>query len=173
MPAFLSAVKSSVQIACSWPAGGSMDPAMRVAIALGLVLATLVNARAGLSPTLDEALKKATFVYVQSERKTGDFGKAAEIWFHYEDGKVYVGTRPTSWRVKRLGWKRAKARIAVGKIDGPSFEARGELVKDHAVEERLMADYAKKYPDGWTKFEQAFRDGFKSGERVVVRYTPQ
>ena len=36
-----------------------------------------------------------------------------------------------------------------------------------------MADYAKKYPDGWAKYEQAFRDGFKSGERVVVRYTPE
>jgi hypothetical protein len=150
-----------------------MHGSMRRAIAVGLVLVALATARAGLSPTLDQALRSATYVYVQSERKGGEWSKPAEIWFHYEDGKVYVGTRPTSWRVRRLGWKRTKARIAVGKADGPSFEARGELVKDHAIEERLMADYAKKYPEGWAKHEQAFRDGFKSGERVVVRYTPE
>ena len=143
------------------------------AIALGLVLLAFARGHAGLAPAVDEALRKATYVYVQSERKTGEWSTPAEIWFHYEEGKVYVGTRPTSWRVKRLGWKRTKARIAVGTADGPTFEARGELVKDRAVEDRLMADYAKKYPEGWAKFEQAFRDGFKSGERVVVRYTPE
>jgi len=86
---------------------------------------------------------------------------------------VYVGTRPTAWRVKRIGWKRSKARIAVGKVDGPSFVAKAEVVKDPDVERRMMEDYAKKYPDGWKTHEQAFRDGFKSGERVLVRYTPE
>jgi hypothetical protein len=110
---------------------------------------------------------------VQSERKSGEWSKPAEIWFFYEDGKVYVGTRPTSWRVRRIGWKRTKARVAVGKVDGPSFEATAELVKgDRALEDRMMAAYAKKYPDGWAKYEQNFRDGFKSGDRVIVRYTP-
>jgi hypothetical protein len=150
-----------------------MDAAMRRALALGVVLLACATSQAGLAPATDEALRKATYVYVQSERKTGEWSKPAEIWFHYEDGKVYVGTRPTSWRVKRLGWKRTKARIAVGKADGPVFEARGEIVKDHAIEDRMMADYAKKYPEGWTTYEKAFRDGFKSGERVVVRYTPE
>ena len=144
----------------------------RVLIALCLLLATS-ELRAGLAPDVDKALRDSTYVYIQSQRKTGEWSKPAEIWFHYADGKVYVGTRPTSWRVKRIGWKRTKARIAVGKADGPSFAARGDLVKDHAIEAQLMADYAKKYPDGWAKYEQAFRDGFASGERVVVRYTPE
>ena len=146
---------------------------MRHALAIALVLLGTNGARGGLAPEVDKALRESPYVYVQSQRKTGEWSKPAEIWFHYEDGAVYVGTRPTSWRVKRIGWKRTKAHIAVGKATGPSFEARGELVKDGAVEARLMADYAKKYPDGWTKYEQSFRDGFKSGERVVVRYTPQ
>jgi hypothetical protein len=75
--------------------------------------------------------------------------------------------------VRRSGWKRTKARIAVGKPDGPAFEATGALVKDPAVQQRLMDDYAKKYPERWEKYAQDFRDGFKSGERVVVRYTPK
>ena len=146
---------------------------MRRAVAAAVVLSLAAVVQAGLTPELDKALREATYVYVQSERKTGDWSKPAEIWFHYDGGKVYVGTRPTSWRVKRLGWKRTKARIAVGKTDGPAFEARGELVKDPELERRLMADFAKKYPEGWTKHEAAFRDGFKSGERVVIRYTPE
>jgi len=147
---------------------------MRRAVALLAVLLAAAGAAAKLPPDVDAALRDAKYVYVQSERKTGEWSKPAEIWFHHEDGAVYVATRPTSWRVKRIGWKRTKARIAVGKQDGPSFVAKGELVKgDRALEDRLMADYAKKYPDGWTKFEQAFRDGFKSGDRVVVRYTPE
>jgi hypothetical protein len=147
---------------------------MSRAVALVAVLVAVSSAAADLPADVDKALREATYVYVQSERKTGDWSKPAEIWFHYENGAVYLATRPTSWRVRRIGWKRTKARIAVGKPDGPSFEATGSLVKgDRALEDRLMADYAKKYPERWSSFEQAFRDGFKSGDRVIVRYAPR
>jgi hypothetical protein len=147
---------------------------MRRAVVFVAVLLVAAGAAAKLPADVDAALRDAKYVYVQSERKTGEWSKPAEIWFHAENGAVYVATRPTSWRVRRIGWKRTKARIAVGKADGPSFAAKGELVKgDRALEDRIMADYAKKYPDGWVKFEQSFRDGFKSGDRVVVRYTPE
>ncbi len=142
-------------------------------LAIGLVLAVASAASATLTPELDKALREAPYVYVQSQRKTGEWSKPAEIWFHFEDGKVYVATRPTSWRVRRIGWKRTKARIAVGKADGPSFQATGALVKNPALETRIMDDYAKKYPERWKGFEQSFRDGFTSGDRVVVCYTPQ
>jgi hypothetical protein len=145
---------------------------MRRVVAVLAVLLCVGAARAGLTPEIDKALREATYVYVQSQRKTGDWSKPAEIWFHYDGGQVYVGTRPTSWRVRRIGWKRTKARIAVGTPDGPAFDAKAELVKDPQLEQRLMADFAKKYPERWAKHEQSFRDGFKSGERVVVRYTP-
>jgi hypothetical protein len=161
LPAFLVAVKCSMQLD------------MRRAVAALALLCVVAGARAGLTPELEKALQDATYIYVQSERKTGEWSKPAEIWFHAEGGKVYVGTRPTSWRVKRIGWKRSKARIAVGKADGPSFLAKADVVKDAEVERRMMEDFAKKYPDGWKTHEQAFRDGFKSGERVLVRYTPE
>ena len=57
--------------------------------------------------------------------------------------------------------------------DGPAFDAAGEVVKDPAVEKSLMEDYARKYPEGWARFADKFRDGFKTGERVLVRYTPK
>jgi hypothetical protein len=139
--------------------------------ALTLVLATL--AWAGLTPELTKALDDAKYVYIQSERKSGDLGKPAEIWFFVEKGVVYVGTRPTSYRVRRIQSGRTKARIAVGSTSGPSFDATGALVKDKALEERMMAAFATKYPDGWARYADGFRDGFKSGDRVLVAYTPR
>jgi hypothetical protein len=141
------------------------------ALAVALCLAT--SAVAALSPELDKALRDAKYVYIQSERKSHELGKAAEIWFYYDGKAVYVGTPPTSWRVKRIKAGRKTARIAVGKSDGPAFDATGALAHDAAIEQQLMDAYAKKYPEGWSRFADKFRDGFKSGERVLVRYTPK
>jgi len=147
---------------------------MRRFASLTVLLATLVTtAAAALSPDVDRALHDAKYVYVQSERKSGQLGKAAEIWFYYDGKAVYVGTPPTSWRVRRIKAGRKKAHIAVGKADGPAFDATGEVVKDAATEQKLMDEYARKYPEGWARFADKFREGFKSGERVLVRYTPK
>ena len=127
---------------------------------------------AALSADLEKALRESQYVYIQSERKTGALGKPAEIWFMYDGGAVLVGTPQTAWRVKRIKSGRKRAHIAVGKPDGPGFDATGELVHDPAVEQRLLAEFGRKYPEGWAKFADRFRDGFKSGERVLVRYTP-
>ena len=147
-------------------------PRRRLA-ALALALTVVTAAYAGLAPEVTRALEESKYVYVQSERKTGELGKAAEIWFHYEGSAVYVGTRPSSWRVRRIKAGRPRARIAVGKVDGPAFEATGALVRDTALEQRLMDDFARKYPEGWSRHAESFREGFKTGERVLVRYTPR
>ena len=146
---------------------------MRRIATLVLTVALATSVRAGLSPELDRALHEAKYVYIQSERKSGVLGKAAEIWFYYDGKAVYVGTPPTTWRVRRIKRGRPRARIAVGKAAGPTFEARGEVVHDAAAEQRLMDEYARKYPEGWSRFADKFRDGFKNGERVLVRYAPK
>jgi hypothetical protein len=139
-------------------------------IILALVLVSGVAT--ALSSDLERALRESQYVYIQSERKTGTLGKPAEIWFMYDGGAVLVGTPPTSWRVKRIKAGRKRARIAVGKVDGPAFDATGEVVHDAKVEQRLLEAFGRKYPDGWKRFGDRFREGFKSGDRVVVRYTP-
>jgi hypothetical protein len=138
------------------------------------LLVTLVVAAWGaLTPELEKALGEARYIYIQSERKGGAFSKPAEIWFFVDGGTVYVGTRPTSWRVKRIKAGRTRARITVGSPQGPNFEATGKLVKDPAIEARLMASFATKYPEGWSRHAESFREGFRSGERVLVAYTPR
>jgi hypothetical protein len=146
-------------------------PRRLAAWAVALVLTSVVAA--ALPPEVDRALRDSTYVYIQSERKSHKLGKPSEIWFFYDGTAVYVGTRPTSWRVRRIKAGRRRAHIAIGKPDGPAFDATGELVHDAGVEQRLMEAYAKKYPDGWSRFAEGFREGFKTGERVLVRYTPK
>ncbi len=140
-------------------------------LAAGLAVAALSAATA--ATDVAKALADAKYVYIQSQRKSGALGSPAEIWFYADGDTVYVGTRPTSWRVRRIKAGRTKAHIAIGKVDGPSFDATGEIVHDKALEERMMDAYATKYPDRWPSYADAFRDGFKSGDRVLVRYRPK
>ena len=142
------------------------------AIAIALMTSAAAAIAAGLPAQTQKALADAKYVYISSERKDGSFGEKAEIWFMDQDGVVYVGTRPTSWRVKRIQWGRPKAKIWVGSREGPSYDATGSLVKDPALQEKMFEVFAKKYPDGWPRHEEGFRKGFQDGSRVMVAYKP-
>ncbi len=144
--------------------------AVVVTMAVG-VLSSSAHA-AILPPATIQALERSPYVYIATERKNGGFGTAAEIWFMWHDGAVWMASPPTTWRAKRIKAGRTSARIAVGTKDGPSFTATGSFVRDPAAYERLFATYAKKYPDGWRRYETSFRDGLKNGSRVLMRYEP-
>ncbi len=119
-----------------------------------------------------ELLSNSKYVYISSQRKDGSFGTPAEIWFLFHDDAVYVGTRPDSWRARRIRAGRTRAKIAIGKVDGLSFFAEGEILKEPKVQELMLKSYALKYPDGWPKYADSFRQGFLDGSRILIRYTP-
>ena len=157
-----------------------MQPAKRcgrltgvVAVAAFVLISVAPRADAELSPETKAALANSTYVYISSTRKNGSLSKPAEIWFLYRDGAVYVGTPPTSWRARRIKAGRTQAKIWVGKADGPAFIATGAIVNDPAAQQAMLEAYAKKYPDGWAKFEEKFRSGFRDGTRVLIKYTPK
>lgn len=127
---------------------------------------------ASLSPELQKALDSSKYVYIQSERKGGALGKPAEIWFMQHDGAVWVASPVTTHRVKRIQAGQKKAKIAVGKPDGPSFDATGSVVKDAEVNKVLFDAFAKKYADGWSSYEKQFRDGLADGSRALIKYEP-
>jgi hypothetical protein len=144
-----------------------------VAVAVLVLIGAAPRVEAVLSAEIKAALANSTYVYIASTRKNGSLGKPAEIWFLYRDGAVYVGTPPTSWRARRIKAGRTQAKIWVGKADGPAFMASGAIVNDPAAQQAMLEAYAKKYPDGWSKFEEKFRSGFKDGTRVLIKYTPK
>jgi hypothetical protein len=148
----------------------------RALSAIALLLALLLlpwTAAAALAPELQQGLSQSKFVYISSTRKDGSLSRPAEIWFLFHDGAVYVGTRPASWRVRRIKAGRSDAKIAVGTAGGPSFMATGSVVTDAAAQELMLKTFAQKYPDRWASHEQSFREGFKDGSRVLVRYVPK
>ncbi len=124
------------------------------------------------SSELQQALDSSKYVYIQSERKSGELGSKAEIWFFKHDGAVWVGTPKSTYRVRRIQAGRTKAKVWIGSRDGQSFEATGSLVKDEAVNEIMFKAFAEKYPDGWPQYEEGFRSGFADGSRTLVRYDP-
>lgn len=155
--------------------GGAMHGAARRAarlLALVLLLAGGAAHGATLPAAVERELATARYVYVASTRKDGSLGRPAEIWFLYHQGAVWVGTPPTSWRVRRIRAGRPAARIWVGSPQGPSFAARGEVVRDTAVEQLMLETFARKYPEGWPAYAERFRHGFRDGSRVLVKYTP-
>lgn len=134
--------------------------------------AVLARVAHALVADVETALRASKYVYVSTQRKDGSFGAPAEIWFLYHQGAVWVASPTTTWRVRRIRAGQSKARIAVGKIDGRSFAATGSIVKDEAVYEVMYRTFAEKYPEGWPKYEQRFRDGLKDGSRVLIKYQP-
>ncbi len=143
-------------------------------IAWFLLLCLLpVGSPAALDSELVKALESSKYVYISSQRKDGSWSRPAEIWFLYHNDAVYVGTRPESWRAKRIRWGRTRARIAVGKPDGPTFYAKGAIVEEPATVEKMLQVFATKYRDGWSRHEESFRQGFRDGRRVLIRYVPE
>ncbi|HEV8712161.1 MAG TPA: hypothetical protein VGX03_04950 [Candidatus Binatia bacterium] len=143
------------------------------AFAVILVATPVVPAQsAPLSPELQKALDSSKYVYIQSTRKDGKLSKPAEIWFMPYNDAVWVATPPSTHRVKRIKAGQTTAKVAIGKADGPSFNAKGSIVKDPEVNKVLFETFAKKYANEWKSHEQNFRDGLANGSRVLIKYEP-
>lgn len=143
-----------------------------VLIVSGLLFSSQPVSAAAYSAEVEAALTTSTYAYISSERKSGEQGKAAEIWYMYHDGLVWVGTPKTTYRAKRILAGQTKARVALGKTDGPTFDATASIVDDPKMNDVLFENLAKKYPGGWKSFEEGFRSGFSDGSRVLIKYEP-
>jgi hypothetical protein len=141
-----------------------------VVVLVGLPVAPAQSA--SLSPELQKALDSSKYVYIQTERKNGTLGKAAEIWFMSYNGAVWVASPVATHRVKRIQAGQTKAKVWIDKTDGPSFNAKGSIVKDPEVNKVLFETFAKKYSDRWSSLEKSFRDGLTDGSRALIKYEP-
>jgi len=146
--------------------------AIRVSVAMIAATLVLPVAACALDRDVESALASSKYVYISTERKDHSYGKPAEIWYFYDKGAVWVASPATTWRARRIKAGRPKAKVAVGKPDGPSFVTTGSLSKDTAMHDVMFKTFAKKYADRWSGYEQKFRDGLKDGSRVLIKYQP-
>ena len=94
-----------------------------------------------------------------------------------------LATATDAWKSRALRLGLDRARIWVGDYgpassadgrfrEGPSFLAEASVDSDPATFERLLADFGRKYPTSWAKWEPRFRSGYADGSRRVLRYRP-
>jgi PPOX class probable F420-dependent enzyme len=110
------------------------------------------------------------YINLETFKRDGT-GVKTPVWFATLNGKLYVFTDGTSYKVKRL---RRDARIRVapcsvsGRIAGPWREGHGRIVTDERLEERTYAALAAKY--GWqmTAVNLASRLAGRIGRRAIL-----
>jgi hypothetical protein len=138
------------------------------------------------SGTVD-LLEKSGFVYVSPLKPDGSESTChGEVWYGWLDGAVVLVTSSESWKARSFARGLKKARIWVGDHgrwkrtlgrneafrEAPSFDAQVSRSEDTELLDRLMKLYGGKYPGEIAKWEPRFREGFASGERVLLRYAP-
>jgi general stress protein 26 len=149
---------------------------------LAMLAALVVSARVSWAeaqaakPALSQkqlvALKNAKDVFIATVRKNGDQSKAAEIWFtSTEDGTVLINTGPDTWKAKRI--KRGSPAIVwIATKDGPAFIGTAEITNDRAMQDRIIADYPKKYTLAWMGLFLPSHEKYDAGKSVAIRITP-
>jgi hypothetical protein len=156
-------------------------------VALWPLLGGARSARAaGALPTA--LLESSPFVYISPLLANGSESRChGEVWYGWLDGAVVINTAPTTWKSRALAAGRTRARIWVGdhgrvkQVIGsndafrsaPHFDATVESVQgNRALLDRLLALYENKYPREIANWRDDMRDGYESGKRLLLRYTP-
>lgn len=133
-------------------------------------------------------LERSPFVYISPLKTNGRESQChAELWYAWLDGSVIVTVATDRWKAQSVAQGLNQARIWVGDYgrwrnwyggtndafkNAPSFVAKGEIVKDDALFERMLATYEKKYPEEVADWRDKMRRGNIDGSRTLLRYTP-
>jgi hypothetical protein len=137
-----------------------------------------------LAPETQRALETSRLVYVSPLLADGRESRChGEVWYFADGGDAVLATSRDGWKARALRRGRDRARLWFGDFGryrswrdqlagAPGCDARARFDPDPAVFERLLAAFAKKYPDEWSKWEPRFRAGVADGSRLVVRYSP-
>ena len=133
---------------------------------------------------LDSALARGRYVYASPLRVDGVESTChGRLWFAWLDGSVVVNTGALRWRARSVA-RGLSTRIWVGDHGswepvgheafrrGPSFDARGGIVRDEALLERMLAVFDAKYAGEIEGWRERIRQGVRDGSRVLIRYTP-
>jgi hypothetical protein len=154
------------------------------ALALGAAALIPRAVMAAAGPSWLEAAKTSSLVYVSPLSKAGKESTChGEVWFFVDGGDVVLATATKTWKARALDKGLDRARVWVGSFgpyedspeklaSAPSFEASARVDKDRAAFDRLLAAYAVKYPDEWSKWKPRFESSYTDGSRVVIRYSP-
>src|SRR5262249_58045369 len=120
-----------------------------------------------MDPTLDAALRRASYLYVTTYGASGKSG-TVPVWNWYDGAAAYFTTRRDSLKARRIR-STGRVTVRVGTEDGPTFEGRAECVAGRPdLESALLQAYRRKY---WFLVPlwmgRHIRRGLRSGKSVL------
>lgn len=128
--------------------------------------------RAGTIPThVEQLLQSSSYIYVATQRKNGELGSLAPIWFMYDQGKIFFTTSPDSWKARRIA-EGSPVTIRVGAEDGPLLVGRAEPVTDAAYIDAMGEKYNDKYWIAWMGFFRPRGERVSTGKTVAYVVDP-
>jgi hypothetical protein len=146
------------------------------------------RAEASANDVSSPRLEDSEFAYISPLRSDGQESRChAELWYAWLDESVVVIVAKDGWKAtaERRGLDRARVWIGNhGRWKGwfgsrnesfrnaPPLECRVERSRDASLLDRLLASYARKYPDEIADWRDRMRNGFEDGSRVLLRYQP-
>jgi PPOX class probable F420-dependent enzyme len=144
---------------------------MGIAIVLGMCCVGVAHGAQVFSADVEAALKTEKEIHVATKRKSGEWSKAAPIWFMYDGEALYFTASPTSYKTKRIQ-RGSAVKVWVGSTDGPSFTGKAEIITDSDIVARMGEAYNQKYWIAWLGVARPRVDRVKSGKTIAVKVTP-
>ena len=110
------------------------------------------------------------YVNLETFKKDGG-GVKTPVWAAALDGKLFVMTDGTSFKVKRLG-RNAEVRIAgsdmSGKVHGPWYSGTGRIIEDEGLKGRAAEALGRKYGWQWSVLGFFSRLGGRVARRAYL-----
>lgn len=148
-----------------------MNGSIGFGMLVGVVMLGVAMAAGPMSEEIVSALKTESYIYVATRRPNGEWSTAAPVWFMYNGEGLYFTTAPSSHKARRIH-RGSPVKIWVGTKDGPSFEAKAQLVKDGQLAERMGKFYSDKYWIAWLGFFKPRPARVGSGKTLIVKVIP-
>jgi hypothetical protein len=131
-----------------------------------------------------DAAQTSTLVYVSPLLADGAESRChGEVWFVADGDDLLVVTASDRWRAVAITRGRSRARLWVGEHGvwtraneawkkSPTRVASAKLDTDPKAHAHALDLFGKKYSAEWGKWGPRFQQGLASGDRVLIRYTP-
>jgi general stress protein 26 len=121
----------------------------------------------------EEALSRATLIFIATIRKNGLQSRAAPVWFTTDVDKssILIQTERNTWKAKRIR-RGSPVMVWIGKPDGPAFIGKAEITNDTALQNKILADFRQKYLQDRLFGMGPSRAEFESGDLLAIKITP-
>jgi PPOX class probable F420-dependent enzyme len=124
-----------------------------------------------MTPDIQQALQRATILYLTTYTTTGQSG-TVPIWFFCHDAAIYFCSLRDSLKVRRLR-QTGKATVHIGSRTGPRLDCRARLLADDSrLRSLLLRTYRRRYGWRWLIIGPRLYWAFARGKEVIIRLCP-